>query len=96
MDLETEEHNKAVGRRIREERLKLGLTSDEFGKLFTPPASKGTISKWENGSYLPNNERLKQIANLGNITVDELLNDNPLAKFTNEELLNELNRRLSH
>lgn len=73
MDLETEEHNKAVGRRIREERLKLGLTSDEFGKLFTPPASKGTISKWENGRYLPNSARMAIIAEKTGKSVDQLL-----------------------
>lgn len=65
--------NKAVGDRIKSVRKNLGLTTEKFAALFNPPASKGTISKWENGHYLPNNERLKKIADLGNMSVDELL-----------------------
>lgn len=66
-------NNKEVGNRIRSIRKENGMTTDIFGDLFNPPASKGTVSKWENGHYLPNNERLVVIAELGNITVDELL-----------------------
>lgn len=84
----------SVGTSIKSIRQSLGETLEEFGKRFG--ATKGNVSLWESDSSLPNNERLKQIANLGNITVDELLNNNPLEKFTNEELLNELKRRLSH
>lgn len=62
-----------VGQRIKSIRLRLGMTTDDFGKLFIPTASKGTISKWENGRYLPNNTRLVKIADLGGITVDKLL-----------------------
>lgn len=65
--------SKEVGKRIRSIRNQLGMTTDVFGKLFNTPASKGTVSKWENGHYLPNNERLKQIAKIGEISVDELL-----------------------
>ncbi|MBG9987868.1 helix-turn-helix transcriptional regulator [Aerococcaceae bacterium DSM 111176] len=62
-----------IGKRIRSIREKLGMTSEEFAELFDPPASKGTVSKWENGRYLPNNKRLVKIARLGNISVEELL-----------------------
>ena len=60
--------------RIKNIRLKLGMTTEKFAQAFQEqPPSKGTISKWENGHYLPNNERLKRIAELGNTSVDELL-----------------------
>lgn len=65
---------KAVGRRIKNIRLKLGMTTEKFAQIFNDqPPSKGTISKWENGHYLPNNERLKRIAEIGETTVDYLL-----------------------
>lgn len=66
-------NNKEVGYRIRSIRKANGMTTDTFGGIFNPPASKGTVSKWENGRYLPNNERLVKIAKEGKITVDELL-----------------------
>lgn len=65
--------HKAIGDRIRTIRQSLGKTTDEFGKYFNPPASKGTISKWENGKYLPNNERLVKIAEIGETSVEYLL-----------------------
>lgn len=66
--------NKAIGMRIKSIRLHLGLSTEKFAKQFHEhPPSKGTISKWENGHYLPNNERLKKIAELGNTTVEYLL-----------------------
>lgn len=65
--------NISVGQRIKSIRKSKGMTTEEFAKIFSKPASKGTISKWENGRYLPNNERLVEIAALGDISVDELL-----------------------
>jgi transcriptional regulator with XRE-family HTH domain len=44
----------------------------EFGKL-VDDAAQSLISRWEKGDNLPNNERLKIIAALGSVTVDELL-----------------------
>ncbi|MBT2731662.1 helix-turn-helix domain-containing protein [Carnobacterium sp. ISL-102] len=67
-------NNKAIGMRIKNIRLKLGMTTEKFAQAFQEqPPSKGTISKWENGHYLPNNERLKRIAELGETTVDFIL-----------------------
>lgn len=65
-----------VGKRIKNIRLSLSnpkLTMEEFGKLITPEADKAAVSKWEKGAYLPNSERLVQIANLGNVTTDFIL-----------------------
>lgn len=65
--------NTAIGQRIKEIRISLGETTEKFSENFDPPASKGTISKWENGRYLPNNKRIKKIAELGEMTIQELL-----------------------
>lgn len=63
----------SVGKRIKNIRLSLGYTMEEFGQKLNPIATKGTVSKWENGRYLPNNGRLNDIAFYGRISVDELL-----------------------
>lgn len=68
-----------VGRRIRRIRKnQLGLSMANFGKKIgdiegTSKIQSGTVSNWETGKNLPNNERLKIIADIGNISVDELL-----------------------
>lgn len=64
-----------IGKRIKQIRLSLGDTTEGFGKRFDPPANRGLVSGWENGRYLPNPERLKQIAKLAGITVEDLLNN---------------------
>lgn len=66
---------KAVGLRIKTIRQEKGMTLEEFGKLFG--AGKSNVSKWEKGSTLPNPERLKAIAKIGDVTVEELLNGSP-------------------
>lgn len=62
-----------IGSKIRDIRKKKKMSMENFGKLFEPPASKGVVSNWENDYNYPNNERLVRIAELGNISVDELL-----------------------
>ncbi|MCQ9303093.1 helix-turn-helix domain-containing protein [Mammaliicoccus sciuri] len=82
---ETEESpHISVGRTIRSIRLKNGMNLEEFGNMFG--VSKSNVSKWENGKQLPNKLRLKKIAKLGNITVDELLD------ITNYQELYELEK----
>lgn len=63
----------ALGQRIKEIRINLGVTMEEFGKLLD--ASKGNVSMWESGKVTPNNLRLKAIADIAGISVDELLDD---------------------
>ncbi len=80
-------NKKLVGKRIQAIRLEKGLTLEQFSKLIgaskssisewesgkhLPPA-KSIISRWEKGVMLPNNSRLDKIAQLGNLTVNELL-----------------------
>lgn len=41
--------------------------------MISPPADKGVVGRWEKGVNLPNNERLFQIAKIGNVTTDYIL-----------------------
>lgn len=61
-----------VGNRIKNIRKSKGLTLEEFGKFFEN-ADKSLVSKWERGKAIPNNSRLKMIAQFGDISVNELL-----------------------
>lgn len=65
-----------VGNRIRN--IRGNSTLEEFGielgkKLDNTRIKEGIISRWENGVSIPNKMRLKAIAELGNISVNELL-----------------------
>lgn len=62
---------KIVGQKIKNIRLEKGMTLEEFGKMFG--ASKSNVRSWEIGTNLPNPERLKIIAKIADISIDELL-----------------------
>ena len=49
------------------------MTQSEFGKLFTPPATKGIVSKWENGKSVPSNERLERLSEITGLSVENLI-----------------------
>lgn len=68
-------NKKEVAKRIKNIRLKKGITMVEYGKLIDPikPVKTGVISNWENGKQLPNKSRLMKIAEIGNVSIDELL-----------------------
>lgn len=72
-----------IGQRIKSIRLNLGVNMEDFGKMFDPKASKGVVSNWENSYNKPNNKRIKEIAKMGNVSVDYLLHG---SKNLNEEL----------
>ena len=65
-------NNSEVGRRINSIRKDMGINQEDFGKRIYD-AHKSLVSKWEKGQSLPNNERLKKIAEIGGISVNELL-----------------------
>ena len=65
---------KAVGRRINKIRISKACTLEEFGNIFK--AGKSNVRKWEIGEVLPNKERQKKLAKMGNMTVNELLYGN--------------------
>lgn len=60
-----------VGSRIKSIRKNIGLNQTDFAKKIN--ATLPAVSNWETGKNIPNNERLKAISNLVNISVDELL-----------------------
>lgn len=66
------EQNKELGNRIKQIRLNLGKSQEEFGRLFDPPAPKSAVSRWEHGGN-PNKTRLKKISELGHIPLNELI-----------------------
>ena len=82
---------KSVGSRINDIRLSLGLSMEQFGKLFN--TSKGTVNNWEKGRNLPNKENLLKISNLGDTTIEYILHgtmdeyiDNPITKLQTDLL----------
>lgn len=58
---------------IKRLRKELKMTQSEFGKLFTPPATKGIVSKWENGKSVPSNERLERLSEITGLSVENLI-----------------------
>lgn len=61
-----------LGKRIKDIRVnKCSNTMEEFGNKVG--SGKSNVSRWERGENIPNSITLKKIAELGNITVDELL-----------------------
>ena len=91
----------SLGERIKRIRFEYGDNLQRFGERVaeTMGIPKGQapadsiVSRWETGKHTPNNERLKAIAELGNTTVNQLLNSNPLSDYSTDELLQELERR---
>lgn len=71
------DNKKIIGARIKEIRLKKGMTMVEFGELLD--TSKSNVSMWESGRSLPNPTRMLKIAKMDGITVSDLIkkNDNP-------------------
>jgi len=65
-----------VGSRIRKIRQCLGWSMEKFASEIDDKAKSGTVSNWETGKNLPNNERLKRIAEIGKITLEDLLSGN--------------------
>lgn len=68
--------NKKVGERIkkiRTQHFEEKISLEAFGQLLSPPAIRPLVSKWEKGLNLPNEDRLKQIAKLGDVTTNYLL-----------------------
>ncbi len=62
-----------IGENIKFIRLKKGLTQQEFAKLLNVDSSSA-ISNWEKGKREPDLITLKKIAQLGNVSVDWILN----------------------
>ena len=83
----------SIGERIKRIREELGVSMSEFALLIDDKAKSGTVANWETGKNLPNRKRLNRIAELGNTTVNQLMNSNPLSDYSTDELLQDLERR---
>lgn len=72
--LTLEKRKKLIGERIKAIRTKNRYTQPAFGELVSPesPADKRVVYSWEQGKFLPSEERLNNIALLGETTVDEI------------------------
>lgn len=70
--MDINEQKKAIGERIKLIRKKRGETLEQFGNAIGG-VLKSNVSKWERGQSLPNNERIKKISELGDVTIDYLL-----------------------
>lgn len=63
--------NRQIGERIKEIRMAKGMTTKKFAKFVG--VTTGGVNNWEHGRNLPSKGRLKIIADLAGITVQELL-----------------------
>ncbi|MEL3749075.1 helix-turn-helix transcriptional regulator, partial [Staphylococcus haemolyticus] len=68
-----------VGKRIKNIRLNKSKNLREFGELISKNLkedkniSDSIVSRWEKGVSIPSAKRLKEIANIGNVSVNYLL-----------------------
>ncbi|MEE6635316.1 helix-turn-helix domain-containing protein [Limosilactobacillus pontis] len=86
--------NDGLGKRIKSIREELGKNQTEFGELFEPTAPKSAVSRWEHGGS-PNKRRLKRIAELGEVSVDYLINGPSLSDDEIDKILDRGTEHLS-
>lgn len=88
-----------IGQRIKHIRVSRKETLEQFAENIIKASNnsaktgKSNVSRWEKGLNKPNDITLEAIAKLGNTTVNQLLNSNPLSDYSTDELLQELERR---
>jgi len=82
---------KTLGQRIRETRLKLGLTQEGLGKRASLHYSY--VGQVERGNKVPSVKTLRRMAAALNISVEALLHEEPQKTGSDEDLLiKELNK----
>lgn len=82
-------NKKNVGRRIKNNRIKLGLSQSELAAKLTAQ-SKENVSNWESGKALPRLEVLSDLSNLFGVHLTDLLygkENDPDARFDREYYL---------
>ena len=82
---------KKIGEFIAYNRKLKGLTQEELGKILGVPNK--TISRWENGNYMPDLSLLKPLSDSLGITLNELLSgekieDNAIVQNTENNIIN--------
>ncbi|MGK0554487.1 helix-turn-helix domain-containing protein [Macrococcus capreoli] len=80
-----------LGQNIRNIRWSLGLTMSDFGEIIGGVKS-GVVSNWENNKQKPNADRLKKIADIGNMKVVELVNGKDDYKQLYEQQKQQINK----
>ena len=65
-----------IGEKLRKLRISKNLNQDECAKLLN--VSKSTIGMWETNKRMPDVCKLVLISNVFNVSIDSLLNDEPI------------------
>lgn len=65
---------KRIGQRIKDIRLSKKMNQAEFAHLID--ATVPAVSNWENGRNMPNSQRLKLIAEVANVSINDILGEN--------------------
>lgn len=82
-----------IGRFISELRRENKITQEELGEKIG--VTNKTISRWENGNYLPSVEMLQRLSNELSVSINELLcgerlNDNSFRQRADDTIVNVL------
>lgn len=65
---------KEIGMIIQSARMKKGYTQEQFGEMLDCGKDAGsTVRKWENGKYYPNITKIREIARVLGLTLDDLV-----------------------
>lgn len=67
---------KVIGQFLAQLRKEKDLTQEQLGEMLG--VTNKTVSRWENGNYLPPVEMLQQLSELYGLTINELLSGKPL------------------
>lgn len=62
-----------MGLRLRKIRRDYRLEREDFGKFFSPPITKWSMDKYENGKDIPNTDRIIQYAYIGKVSLEFLI-----------------------
>ena len=85
---------KRIGKFISENRKRKGLTQEQLGNILG--VSNKTISRWENGNYMPDLSLLIPLSETLDISLNELLNgkhitEDKIMETTEKSLKNTIN-----
>lgn len=69
---------KVIGQFLAQLRKERNLTQEQLGEMFG--VTNKTVSRWENGNYLPPVEMLQQMSELYGLTINELLSGKVLTE----------------
>lgn len=62
-----------MGLRLRKIRRDYRLEREDFGKFFSPPITKWSMDRYENGKDIPNTDRVIQYAYIGKVSLEFLI-----------------------